>query len=956
MSTRVRGCAAVPRRKATAAVVMLLFAAALPAGAAHRSSAVARAAGAPLSLARQADWTGPAGAPTAPRARLATPGARPPGADAAGDTLRSRPESLPSAATPKRLEALRLEGEAPEIDGRLEDPAWRDARWASDFVQKEPDRGSPPTQRTEVAFLYDEEALYVAARMHADDPDAIPDVMLRRDDDGNAERILVSLDTYHDRRTAYSFGVTASGVRTDWFHPEDSESGTDATFNPVWVGRAGRVPQGWTAEMRIPFSQLRFSGAERQVWGLNVQRVMPARNETVFWSFVPRDQSAWSSRFGELVGIERVGAARRIELVPYVSGDARLTSGDLVDPGNPLDDGRDMGAHSGLDLKMGLGSSLTLDATFNPDFGQVEADPAQVNLSAFEIFFDERRPFFTEGGRLLGAQLYAGGQSNDPPPYFYTRRIGGRPHGIPQGDFVDAPPTSTILGAAKLTGRMDSGLSVGGFAALTDDEHARTFDLASRETRNVRIEPLTTFGVTRLQQEIGAAGSTVAVMLTGVRRDLSREDPLVALLAREAFAGGVDWNLRFRGGEYDVKGHVGFSHVAGDSAAIGRTQRSPVHYYQRPDQGHARLDPGRTSLSGGTAALRFRKVSGGHWRAEAGVWGDSPGLELNDAGRLGRADDIALWGNLRYREDEPGPLLRNYSIGLFGNSSLNFGGVRRFSRVGLHSTVTWNNFWTSVLDVGRVPEWTSDDHTRGGPLTGLWSAWDLYAELNGNPQAPTRWESWLFYAANSFDASRLELGGEISTQPGDRWRVSIAPSYSHGTAPRQYLATLDGGPAQTFGKRYVFGYNEQSQLAAQVRANYAFTPDLGLEVYAEPFASSGRFYGFGELPEPGSRELRTFGDDAGTLARDEEGNVLVTLENEAFQLPNPDFDVLSFRSNLLLRWEWHPGSTLFLVWQQNRAESDTAGSLVGPRDLLESLGASGDNILALKLTYWIPIS
>jgi predicted transcriptional regulator len=878
---------------------------------------------------------------------------------AAGDTTQAPADTTRTAgdpSVPKRIPTARIADSPPDVDGRLDDAAWAGAAFDASFLQKEPNQGAPPVERTEVAFLFDDHALYVAARMESRDPGALDDVITARDDHGNAERIVVTLDTFHDRRTAYAFGVTASGVRLDWFHPDDDETRTDLTFNPVWVARTARDPRGWTAEMRIPFSQLRFRRADPQVWGVNVHRVVPARNESDYWVHVPRDQSGWASRFGELVGIQGVPATRRLEVTPYVSSDTRTRSDALVDSENPLDDGSSTGFRSGVDVKMGLGPNLTLDAALNPDFGQVEADPAQVNLSASEIFFDERRPFFTEGSRPLGAHLYSEFTTSDPPPLFYTRRIGAPPHGTAAADFVTAPQVSTILGAAKLSGRLDSGLSIGALAAVTDAEHAETFDVEMRQRDLVRVEPRTGFGVVRLEQELGRSGSTAALFATGVRRALGEDDPLAALLVEQAYAGGADWNLRFGGGNYDLKGHLLGSWLQGDSLAIARVQRSSVHYFQRPDTPQVDFDPGRTSLAGASAMLRFRKTGGGHWRGEAGIWGDGPGFEINDLGRIGKADDIALWGNLRWREDDPAGALRNWEVGLFGSSNLNFGGVRKFSRAALRGRTTWSNFWSNVLEVGYVPPYTSDDATRGGPLMTWAPGWDLYWELLGNQQARSRWGTTGFFFRNGLGGWSLELDGTFATQAGDRWKVSVEPRFTLGNTARQYLATLEGGRPETFGSRYVFAHTKRGEVATPVRVNYALSPDLGLELYAEPFASSGTYRRFGELGEAGGRDLRTYGEAPGTtLSRGEDGSVVVTDGDGGFTLPDPDFHVVSFRSNLLLRWEWHPGSTVYLVWQQNRSGSEPGGRLVSPGSLLDSFTADGENVFALKVTYWLPI-
>nr|MBA2515099.1 carbohydrate binding family 9 domain-containing protein [Solirubrobacterales bacterium] len=396
-----------------------------------------------------------------------------------------------ATAAPKIAVATRIKGGSVNLNGKLDDPVWASAQPLSDFVQKEPVENAAPTNRLEVRFLYDDDALYVGTRVINTSPRQVQAPVTRRDNISQAEHIWISLDSYRDRRTAYSFGVTASGVRGDWYHPSDNETNIDASFDPVWEAASDLNSSGWTSEMRIPFSQLRFNAADVQNWGLNIDHWTPNRNEDVFWVPVPRKETGWSSRMGSLVGIQGIKPARRLELMPYVSSDATLT-GDR-DRDDPFDDGRNLGARVGGDLKMGLGPSLTLQATVNPDFGQVEADPAEVNLSAFETFFPEKRPFFIEGSQLLRG---AGS-------YFYSRRFGARPRGFARGAYVDYPNAATILGATKVTGRLASGASIGALAAVTAREHARTFNADSGSFASTIVAPLSGYGVGRLQKEFG---------------------------------------------------------------------------------------------------------------------------------------------------------------------------------------------------------------------------------------------------------------------------------------------------------------------------------------------------------------------------------------------------------------------------------------------------------------------
>ncbi len=847
----------------------------------------------------------------------------------------------------KRMRAVHVgRASTPDLDGRLDDAAWARAAWISDFVQKEPEQGAPPSAATEIAFVYTEDALYVGARMRAPATAEIADQLTRRDDmSTGTDRLIVSLDTFHDGRTAYSFAVTAAGVRIDWYHPTDHEGNHDHTFDPVWAAKTEVTGEGWTAEMRIPFSQLRFSAASRQVWGVNVNRTIPALDEEQYWVLVPRDETGWASRFGELTGIADIQPSRRIEVLPYLASETTMTSDALVNEEDPFVDGTEATLRAGVDFKMGLGPNLTLDATVNPDFGQVEADPAEVNLSAFETFFPERRPFFTEGQQML--------QGNGPS-FYYSRRIGAPPHRFAGGDFRDVPNTSTILGAAKVTGQVGSGWSVGAITALTEDETARTFNLASGTFDEVDVEPMTGYGALRLQKQFGEDASTIGITLTGVERGVDEGDPLAALLADRAFAGGIDWNRRFDGGAYELLGHVGFSHVAGDSAAIARIQRSSAHYYQRPDADHVELDPLRTSLSGWSAAVRGGKRSG-TWRWHGGLWLDSPGFEINDLGQLGRADDIANWGNVSYNVTEPGALLRRWSVGLFTNSNWNFDEVLRQRNVGAYANWTATNFWHGFLEHGRNLDTMDDVATRGGPLMeregNWWAAFGVFSNSNRS----TRYGLRALAGGDDHGGWRWRVDPEFRTQPIDRLTLSIEPRYVRERRPRQYLRTLEEGPDATFGQRYLFGWLDYGEIAAPVRANWLFGPDLSLELYAEPFAASGRYFDIGELAAARTSALRTYGEAEGTtIEREENGAYAITDGPAEFSLPNPDFDILSFRSNLVLRWEWRAGSTLFLVWQQNREAFGAGGELVSGDDLLESLESDGTNVIAAKITYHLP--
>ena len=849
-----------------------------------------------------------------------------------------------AAQTPERPRALAtvIQGAAPAVDGRLDEAAWKEARWIGNFTTREPVEGGRPAGATEVAFLVDGSNLYVGARIQGAAPGDVRAQMGRRDREGDAEQLAVSLDTYHDRRTAYTFAVSAAGTRIDYHHPSDSENSRSYSFDPIWQAETRVDSAGWTAEMRIPLSQLRFTASPDPVWGVNVVRRVPARNEIAYWVLVGRDVPGWSSRMGELAGLGRLRPSRRLELLPYVAAEGRIAQPD--DPRDPFVQEREGGMRAGADVKVGLGPSFTLEATINPDFGQVEADPAEVNLSQFETFFSERRPFFV-GGSLLSRR-----------GLFSSRRIGAPPPGRPNADYVERRDATTILGAAKVTGRTRRGLSVAALAALTAREHAATFDTAGAVFGRAEVAPAAAYGVVTAQQEFGRDRSTLAASLTAVRRDLDADSPLRGLLAEQALSGIVDGRLRWNGGQYDISGYAGYSHVRGDSLAILRLQRSSRRYYQRPDAGHVEVDSSATSLGGLLLAIGHSKMSG-RWLWDVDFTEQRPGLELNDVGQLGSADNRFFSSNLRYRETKPGRLLRGYEGGLFQEGQWNTAGIRNRAMVGGFGNLSFNNFWRADFTLGRGLRSLSDDLTRGGPLMGTGALWLVEAGLRGNPANRTRWTVRAEGDRNELGGWSGVVGGELSFRPGPRWELSVDPLWERGVASRQYVTERAGGPAATFGRRYVFAYVEQSEVRARMRLSYALSPELTLEGYAEPFASSGRFHRFGELRAAGGRVLRTYGADGTTVELDPAtGERRVTDGAAAFTLPNRDYDVRSFRSNAVLRWEWRPGSTLFVVWQQNRARDEPRWRRVGPADVFGGLATRGDNLVALKVTYWLPVN
>jgi hypothetical protein len=839
--------------------------------------------------------------------------------------------------------ALRIDAGSINVDGVLDEEIWQRASPITDFVQKEPTEGAAPTDAMEVRFLFDDRALYVGARMFSRADTRLQAPLGRRDTTGQAERIVVALDTFLDRRTSAVFGVTAAGVRLDRYHSTDDEGSSDSGFDPVWKAQVAVTGDGWTAELWIPFAQLRFNPQSDLTWGLNVQRFRPTLNEEDTWVLIPRTVRAWSSRFGDLRGIADVPRSRRVEFLPYVAADATLNANR--DPRNPFDDGTNLGGRVGADLKVGLGPNLTLDAAFNPDFGQVEADPAEVNLTAFETRFPEKRPFFLEGASLFNI---------GHPNFYYSRRIGARPIGPATDTYVQYPAANTIMAAGKITGRLPSKTSIGIIGAATSEESA---DLANGDLtniRSVRVAPRTYYGIGRMLQEFGPSASTAGFIVSAMHRDMDEGDPLAQLLTRNAFGLAGDTRLRFKEGEYEFRGSGGGSWINGGQQAIERVQRSSAHYAQRPDREYDPLDPTRTSMAGWSLQANVDRTGGRHWLWGASTKIDSVDFDPNDFAQLNAADGTLINGNIRYRETQPGRVFRNYTLRFEGSNDSTLRWLRQAGHWRGSVNVTWVSFWTSSISVTRNLEQTSVSLTRGGPLMGRGPGWTTQMEIANRSTAQTRWSLEGTMGRNDDGYVQNRVEGSFSFRPSPQWQVSADPYYDRVTEPQQYVQAMSGGRPETYDTRYIFGFIKRATVATSFRLGLTVRPDMNIDVYAEPFAASGHYFDYGELLAPRSRDRLLYGTAGTTLVINPDGSQTVTAGSSTFTLRNRDFNSFSFRSNVVLRWEWRAGSTLYVVWQQNRANAETIDAMVNVWDQFRSITAPGSNYFIVKSSFWIP--
>jgi hypothetical protein len=842
----------------------------------------------------------------------------------AAGVARAEPERAPPD---KAITAARARGPI-AIDGVLDDPTWRAATWTSDFLEKEPNEGAPPAHRTEIAIAFDDDALYVGARMWSDGPDDVDAAMTRRDDGTQAERIIVSLDPFRTRHVAYSFAVTAGGTRIDWVHTDDDEHERDYSWDPVWEAKTKVLADGWSAEMRIPLGQLRYPRGE-STWGVDFNRYIPHRQEDIFWIVVPKDVHAWSSWFGELRGLA-LAPARHVELIPYATVGADL----LEAPTGPLERTARGRYGAGGDVRLGLGPGLNLIGTVNPDFAQVEADPAIVNLTAYEIALPELRPFFIEGSQIFAT---AGHE------YFYSRRIGGLPSIDLTYDQLQPPSSARIYGATKLTGALAPGTNVGAIAAVTGDEDATLVDAAG--TRTVAVAPLTAWGVARVEHELGDAGATTGATITTVARELS--DPtLAAQLARLAVTGGADLRLRPDHGRYELSLDAGVSDVQGSAAAITRISESSTHYFQRPDQPHVHLDPTATELRGWHAGAGAAKRDG-EWLWGAGAIAESPALELNDAGILASADNLDWNVEATRQETTPSEHLHAWSVSAGAESGWNFGAIRKPGDVWADVAFTLPSFASTGASVDLHYPGLLDDLTRGGPLmrdgAGLHGEW----RIGSTPNRPTVWNGTVEAGWSETGPRGVIASGSLISLLTQRLRLQLTPRVLWQAVENQYVSQLAGGGAETYGTRYLFAHLAQRELATELRAELALTPDLALDVYVEPFASVGRYTGLGELAAPRTSDVRRYTD----FDRPGDGTITVRDGGSTFALGDPDFTTVSLRSTVVLRWEIRPGSILYAVWQENRGRTDATAD-PSYRVLGRPFAVPGEHIVALKLTWW----
>ncbi|RLD34439.1 MAG: hypothetical protein DRI72_02835 [Bacteroidetes bacterium] len=839
-----------------------------------------------------------------------------------------------------------VHGKPPVIDGKGDDVVWELTEWSGDFIQREPYENEDPSQQTAFKILYDDNNLYVLIRAFDTEPDKIERRLARRDS-WEGDFVSIAIDSYNDDLTGFVFAVNAAGVKNDGIVTNDTDF--DDTWNPVWYVKVSIDKLGWLSEMKIPFTQLRFANSTDHVWGLELLRILFRKEEMSLWQMVPQQASGWVSLWGNLHGIEDIKPKKEVELIPYVMGNIKTYE---KEEGNPYMDGTDPGFNAGLNGKVAITNDLTLNFTINPDFGQVEADPSQVNLTAFETFYEEKRPFFIEGSNIYDYPVSSSGGFFGRDNLFYSRRIGRRPQyypDLPDDEYVKAPEFTRILGAVKLSGKSQNGWSVGVLESITKNEKAKISN--NGEERKEVIEPLTNYFNTRIQKDINKGNTTIGGMITATNRFIN--DSTLEFLPTSAYTQGIDFQNFWKEKTFYISLKTVFSEVYGSKEAITELQEAPQRYYQRPDATHISVDTTKTSLFGNGGTVEGGKASG-HWTYGGRFTWRTPGLDLNDMGFLSLSDyfNEAVWG--RYRLWEPFSIFRRMNINASQWSGWDFAGKHLYMGVNLNFNTQFKNYWTFGLGINRDFFDIDRHQLRGGPAlrapgsTGNWLniGSDSRKKLSFGIFMHNRWGDDKY--TRSFGA-----GLEILYRPLDFLQISIEPGYNNQKQQIIYVGTFDYNDED----QYVLSAIKQEIISADIRINLSITPDLSIQFWGQPFLFSGDYSDYKKVTDPLADNWRDqYHEFTNSEITYDDGDNMYLIDDNGdghtdYSFDNPDFSFYEFRSNLVIRWEYIPGSTAYLVWSQGRTGDHPDGQFSFSENVNRLLDVHPENVFLLKISY-----
>ncbi len=847
--------------------------------------------------------------------------------------------------------AAKVNKSAPRIDGYENDEIWATVKAAGEFRQTSPEQGKLATESTYFKIAYDEKNLYVFIRAEDSEADKIKARLSRRDETRNSDKVSIIIDSYNDKRTAYEFTVNAAGVQDDGVWTNDEQF--DDRPNPIWESSVSIDVKGWSAEMKIPFSQLRFGEKDEQVWGLQVVRYIDRKKENDQWQYFSPDTSGYVSNFGLLKGIYDIKPPRRVEILPYVS--SKVTFDEAV-AGDPYRNGHETAAAAGVDAKIGIGGNLTLDLTVNPDFGQVEADPSEVNLSAFETYFSEKRPFFIEGQNNLSFNMGLGDGEMQADNLFYSRRIGKAPYlsylDLDDGEYAKYPNETTILSAAKLTGKFDNGISIGALSAVTAEERAEISD--GDNVRTEIVEPLATYNILNVQKEYREGQTGFGGMITSVNRDIPNEN--FYAYNRAAYTGGIHLWHNWKDKTYFLDFKLQASRIEGEKEAMLAAQTSSARYFQRPDADHLTLDSNMTSMNGHGGSFMIGKQGNGKFRyVLASLW-RSPGFEVNDLGYMRKVDQILNVGWVGYRNQEKKGIFRTRNFNVSAWQVMNFGGSYLTSGGDANVFMSFTNYWGTWFGTGRHNEEISVTALRGGPAMKLDGGWNFWFGGYSDSRKKMRFNmgnSHRYGDDGISESHNVHFGMELEIN--HRFNVSLSPFYSSSLDNLQYVEEVSVNDES----RYIFAKINRQTLGSVLRLDVSLTPKLSIQYYGMPFLASGDYHDYKYITNPMADQTEDryhlYTDDEISYNADDHSYEVVTTTGEEYSFYNYDFNYKDFNSNLVLRWEFRPGSTLYFVWSQNQNDYEERGRFSPWKDYKKLFAENPSATFLLKINYWFSI-
>lgn len=839
--------------------------------------------------------------------------------------------------------AVSLGKESIAVDGKLNETSWKRAPAITNFIQQNPDEGQPSTEITEVRILYSKGSLYVGVRAFDSESKKIKGILARRDSECPSDWIKIYIDSYHDRLTAFEFSVNSSGVKRDTHWSNDSRS--DKDWDAVWDVEVSKDKEGWTAEFRIPFSQIRFPEKPTHTWGFQVCREIARKKEISYWQHVPKGIPRFVSLFGYLTGIQGIPSPKRLQLLPYTVSQANFQP---AEEGNPFLTGSSYNFGLGLDIKYGVSSNLTLDATFNPDFGQVEADPAQANLTEFETYLPENRPFFIEGKNMFNFPIDVGRSGKQS--LFYSRRIGRPPQGKPSSaEYSETPENTTILGALKLTGKTAQGWNIGVMEVLTGRERANIITEEDERTKET-VEPLANYFLGRAEKEFRNGRSAVGLIFTAVNRKI--EDESLEFLCKAAYSGGFDFRHRWAEDKYEISGFLIGSYIRGSEEALLRVQKSGVHLFQRPDATYIEVDPTRTSLSGFVSSFLLSKIGGGHWRWSVSSQIRSPEFEANDMGYLMWADEITQKIQLSYKEYKPGIILREYDITFNLTDSWTYSPSHLYTTGNLNFNLKFLNYWDLNISISRNQRYFYMGYLRGGPGLITPGSWRFGGSLSTDRRKSIHLRLTGNFTQSDDRVSSYNVSSAFTLRPSDNLNISLAPSFNDSCNLIQYVTTK----TTDIKPHYILGRLDRKTVSLTFRVDYTLAPNLSLQFYSQPYISAGDYSEFKEVIQPRAENYEDrwhiFNEHEIFLQGAYYYATSPGAEGEEIIFGNPDFNFKQFRLNFVLRWEYLPGSILFLVWSNGINDHAKYGYLSLDQDLQNLFNSPSNNAFLLKLSYW----